>query len=87
LELTKYDENYNNQIKATLGVNGAYKITENITAAITSGIDFRETQNTNYGSKIPFTRQSSTSITGKAGFQTEGLSRFFPCYSSSFCNL
>jgi TonB-linked SusC/RagA family outer membrane protein len=77
LELTKYDENYNNQIKATMGINGAYKITENITAAITSGVDFRETQNTNYGSKIPFTRQNSTSITGKAGFQTEGLSRFF----------
>ena len=77
LDLTKYDENYNNQLKATLGMNGSYKITDNITAALTSGIDFRETQSTNYGSKLPYVRQSSTSITGRAGFQTEGLTRFF----------
>ena len=77
LDLTKYDENYNNQLKATLGMNGSYKITDNITAALTSGIDFRETQSSNYGSKLAYTRQTSTSITGKAGFQTEGLTRFF----------
>jgi TonB-linked SusC/RagA family outer membrane protein len=76
LELTKYDLNYNDQIKVTLGATSTYKITEDITAAVTSGIDFRETQNTNYGSQIPFTRRTSTSITGRAGFQSEGLSRF-----------
>jgi len=77
LDLTKYDQNYNNQLKATIGVTGAYKITENLSAGIASGFDFRETQNTNYGSKLAFVRLTSTSITGKAGFQTEGLSRFF----------
>ena len=77
LDLTQYDQNYNNQLKATIGITGAYKITENLSAGIASGIDFRETQNTNYGSKLAFVRLTSTSITGKAGFQTEGLSRFF----------
>jgi TonB-linked SusC/RagA family outer membrane protein len=76
LDLTKYDQNYNNQLKATIGINVGYNITEHLTAALTSGIDFRETQNTNYGSRLAFTRLSSASITGRAGFQTEGLSRF-----------
>ena len=77
LELTKYDLNYNDQVKATLGFTMGYKLNENISLAITTGGDFRETQNSNYGSKIPFTRQNSQSITGRAGFQTEGLTRFF----------
>jgi len=77
LDLTKYDQNYNNQLKATLGATAGYKITENLTAGVTTGIDFRETQNTNYGSKLAFTRLTSTSITGRAGFQSEGLTRFF----------
>jgi TonB-linked SusC/RagA family outer membrane protein len=76
LDLTKYDQNYNNQLKATLGVNVGYNITEHLTAGLTSGIDFRETQNTNYGSRLAFVRLTSTSITGRTGFQTEGLTRF-----------
>ncbi len=76
LDITKYDENYNDQFKGTLGFTASYKITENLSAAVTTGIDFRETQNTNYGSKLAFIRVSSTSITGRAGFQTEGLTRF-----------
>lgn len=76
LDATKYDQNYNDQMKATIGVNLSYKITPDITASLTSGVDFRETQNTNYGSKLAYNRLSSTSITGKAGFQQESLSRF-----------
>lgn len=76
LDITQYDQNYNDQFKGTLGFSLSYAVTKNITAAITSGIDFRETQNTNYGSKLAFIRLSSTSITGRAGFQTEGLTRF-----------
>ncbi len=76
LDLTKYDKNFSNQIKTTLGLTTSYKVTSHITLGLTTGVDFRETQNTNYGSKIPFVRASSSSITGKAGFQTEGLSRF-----------
>lgn len=77
LDQTFYDENYNNQLKATLGFTAAYKLTNDLTAAVTTGVDFRETQNTNYGSKLVYTRVSSTSITGRAGFQQEGLTRFF----------
>lgn len=75
LDLTYYDRNYNDQIKATVGFTASYNITSNVTAALTSGIDFRETQNTNYGSQLAFSRRVSTSITGRAGFQTEGLNR------------
>ncbi len=76
LDITKYDENYNDQFKGNLSINADYKITKDLTAAIVTGIDFRETQSTNYGSKLAFIRLSSTSITGKAGFQTEGLTRY-----------
>ncbi|HRN80543.1 MAG TPA: SusC/RagA family TonB-linked outer membrane protein [Ferruginibacter sp.] len=81
LDLTKYDRNYNNQLKATLGVTADYKITDKIAAGITAGVDFRETQNTNYGSRLPFTRRNarnngSAPITGAHGFQTEGLDRW-----------
>ena len=77
LDQTFYDENYNDQLKATLGFTVNYKITRDLTAGITGGVDFRETQNTQYGSKLVYTRLSSTSITGQAGFQFEGLTRFF----------
>lgn len=76
LELTKYDQNYNDQLKATLGLTMGYKLNENVSLGITAGSDFRETQNSGYGSKLPFTRRNSASITGRAGFQTEGLTRF-----------
>ncbi len=76
LDITKYDKNYNDQFKGTLGLTSNYKIGNSFTVALTTGIDFRETQNTNYGSKLAFIRLSSSSITGKAGFQTEGLTRF-----------
>lgn len=76
LDLTKYDENYNDQLKGTLGIIMSYKILKDLTLALTTGIDFRETQSTNYGSKLAFVRLSSTSITGQAGFQNESLERF-----------
>ena len=76
LDATKYDRNYEDQFKGTLGITTGYKITNTLTASVTTGIDFRETQNTNYGSKLAFNRISSSSITGQAGFQIEGLDRF-----------
>ena len=54
-----------------------YKVTDDIHAGFVTGIDFRETQNSNYGNREAFTRTISSSITGKAGFQTEGLDRYF----------
>jgi TonB-linked SusC/RagA family outer membrane protein len=77
LELTDLDRNYNNQLKMNVGFTAGYKITDLISAAITTGIDFRETQNSNYGSRLAFVRQNSTTPTGQAGFQSEGLTRFF----------
>lgn len=77
LDLTYWDRNYNDQIKTVFGLNANYKITDEITAGVVAGVDYRETQSTNYGSKLAFARLSSTSITGKAGFQSEALTRFF----------
>lgn len=77
LDLNYYDRNYSNQFKSTLGVNLAYKITKDLTANFVTGIDFRETQNSNYGSRQAYTRRASGSVTGHAGFQSEGLTRFF----------
>lgn len=79
LDLTKYDQNYNDQLKAVLGITSTYKITNDLTAGITAGIDFRETQNTNYGSKLAFLRTpaATSSVTTLAGFQSESFSRYF----------
>ena len=76
LELTALDKNYSDQIKTVLSLNSSYKITRDVTASLVSGIDFRETQTSNYGSKLAFGRVNSTTAQGKAGFQTEGLTRF-----------
>ncbi|GAA4744863.1 hypothetical protein GCM10023229_25730 [Flavisolibacter ginsenosidimutans] len=76
-ELTLLDKNYSDQAKVTLSSTAAYKITNDITAGITSGIDFRETQSSNYGNKTAYTRRTSTTPTGQAGFQSESLTRFF----------
>jgi TonB-linked SusC/RagA family outer membrane protein len=76
LDLTQFDKNYNDQIKVVFGVNTTYKITNNITAGITGGVDFRETQGTNYGSKLAFSRLSSSTPTVKEGFLQESLGRF-----------
>ncbi len=82
LDLTKYDQNYNDQLKATLGLTADYKITDNLSAGITAGVDFRETQSTNYGSKLAFTRwnarvnNNAAPNSGAHGFQTESLSRW-----------
>ncbi|MEO8416400.1 MAG: SusC/RagA family TonB-linked outer membrane protein [Ginsengibacter sp.] len=77
LDYTYYDRNYNNQLKATIGFTAGYKITNDLTISLTSGIDFRETQSSNYGSPLAYNRLSSTTIRTHAGFQTEGLDRFF----------
>ncbi|MDP4283039.1 MAG: SusC/RagA family TonB-linked outer membrane protein [Bacteroidota bacterium] len=77
LDITRYDRNYNNQLKATIGFTAGYKITKEITLSLTSGIDFRETQSSNYGSPLAYIRLSSTSVRGHAGFQSEGIDRFF----------
>ncbi len=76
-ELTMLDMNYSDQFKLTLGIQSSYKITDHITAGLTTGVDFRETQTSNYGNRLAYTRRTSTSLTGQAGFQSEALTRFF----------
>lgn len=76
LDLTKYDANYSDQIKTNLGLTSTYKIANHLTAGVTAGVDFRETQASNYGSPLAYSRTVSTTPTGKAGFQAESLTRF-----------
>ncbi|MBK0381560.1 SusC/RagA family TonB-linked outer membrane protein [Pedobacter sp. SD-b] len=76
LQLTALDINKNNQLKALLSGTASYEITNHLSAAITSGIDYRETQGSNYGNKLAYVRITSTTPTGKAGFQSESLTRF-----------
>ncbi len=87
LQGTLYDQNYNDQVKITTGFTASYKITNNVTAALTSGVDFRETQSTLYQSRlaqysINSSTPTSTFVNGawsrpKNGGYQEGLSRFF----------
>lgn len=77
LDLTSYDKNYNDQLKTLFSLNASYQISKSLTASLLVGLDFRETQGTNYGSKLAFTRKNSTSITGQAGFVTETITRWF----------
>ncbi|HEY6503373.1 MAG TPA: SusC/RagA family TonB-linked outer membrane protein [Chitinophagaceae bacterium] len=77
LDLTKYDMNYNDQFKGTLGINIGYKITKDVTVGLVAGVDFRETQNTNYQSREAFLRTpaGTSSITTLAGSQIESMER------------
>ena len=82
LDLTAKDLNYNDQLKATLNFTAGYKVTDNITFNLTSGLDFRETQNTQYGSSLAYIRYSlredpDADPRNVYGFQAEGLNRFF----------
>lgn len=77
LELTSKDINTNNQFLGVLSNSINYRFNSYFTAGVTAGLDFRETQSTNYGARDAWIRINSSSITGNAGFQSEGLTRFF----------
>ncbi len=90
LELMSKDMNYNNQLKATLSATGAYNINDNWSLGLTAGVDFRETQGTNYGAKNAFVRLYNATLadpwnpntgggtdpTSYSGFHSESLTRF-----------
>jgi TonB-linked SusC/RagA family outer membrane protein len=78
LDLTRYDQNYSDQFKAIVGMTASYKITNDITAGVTTGVDFRETQSSSYGSKLAFNRTpaATSTPTTLAGNQFEALSRY-----------
>lgn len=79
LDIKKLDKVYNDQLKATLGITMSYKIMNNLTAAVTAGADFRETQNTTYNSRAAYVRTPASgqgSLTQLAGAQAEALTRF-----------
>lgn len=79
LDLKTWDKSYNDQIKINAGLTMAYKITDNLTAAVTAGVDFRETQATTYQSRAAYLRQPGVtgSATQLAGSMSESLTRFF----------
>ncbi len=80
LDLTKWDVNQNDQLKAVLGLTMNYKLTKDISVAMTTGFDFRETQGTNYGSRMAFLRTPAGGAApplGTAGFQAESFARTF----------
>ena len=76
LDLTKFDKNYSDQVKTNLNLTTTYKITNNITAGVTAGVDFRETQASNYGSRLAFLRLAPVAAPDSTGFQSESLTRF-----------
>lgn len=76
LDLTMLDRNYNDQIKATFNINAGYKIFKNTSINFLAGLDYRETQGSTYGSRAAFIRTISASPTGRAGFQSESLTRY-----------
>ncbi|MEO6671581.1 MAG: SusC/RagA family TonB-linked outer membrane protein [Ferruginibacter sp.] len=76
LDITELDQNYSDQLKGTLGFTLEYKLSKSFSAALTTGVDFRETQATVYGNPLAYLRQSSTTITTNSGSQTETLTRF-----------
>ena len=77
LDLIRYNESLNDQVKVTLGTTAEYKIIPELSAGITAGVDFRETQNTFYSSRLAFLSYNSTTPTTNQGGLTEGLNRFF----------
>ncbi len=84
LDLTHFDRNFNDQIKITASFAASYKITSALKAALTAGVDFRETQNTNYGSPLAYNRKilnndpnSASFNKASTGFQSESLARVF----------
>lgn len=87
LQGTMFDANYSDQIKITTGFTASYKVAEHVTAALTSGVDFRETQATLYQSPLAqYSINSSTPTSSfvngawtrpKNGGYQESLTRFF----------
>jgi TonB-linked SusC/RagA family outer membrane protein len=79
LDLTTKDLNYNDQVKVTTSISGGYRITDQLTANVTTGFDFRESQNTNYASKLAFIRQIIDPVDnprGAGGSQSESITRY-----------
>ncbi len=76
LNYNYYDINGSDQLKATLGATSSYEITNHLTAAITAGVDFRETQTEQYLNSLAFLRTISTDVRTKSGSQYEALTRF-----------
>ncbi len=79
LDVKAKDKNYNDQLKANLGLNFNWKIVDHLSAGVTTGIDFRETQNSFYGARDAYVRTAASgqgSLTQLAGVQQETLGRF-----------
>jgi len=77
LNAMELNENYNDQLKMTLGFDASYKLMKNVTAGFFAGADFRETQSTGYRNPRSWYSSSSTDIRTRSGWITESLGRFW----------
>ncbi|MBL7729238.1 MAG: SusC/RagA family TonB-linked outer membrane protein [Dinghuibacter sp.] len=71
------DKNYNDQIKATAGITGNYKVTDHITLNAFGAIDFRETQNTVFINPLSVLSVPplNSNVRTQGGSMSEGLAR------------
>lgn len=80
LDIKEKDKYYENQIRGILGVTAGYQISARLQTAITTGIDFRENQNTVYEGRDAYVRTPAALgpnpvPTSVAGSITEGVQR------------
>ncbi|MFN4006384.1 MAG: SusC/RagA family TonB-linked outer membrane protein [Chitinophagaceae bacterium] len=84
LDAMFWNKNYNDQLKAVVGLTATYKITDNIYAGGTVGIDFREIQGTVYSDPRNVYARTSTAIRTRSGSISESLTRFFQFTNRGF---
>jgi TonB-linked SusC/RagA family outer membrane protein len=81
LERVQNSNNRSNQLKGTLSGKAGYQITNDLSASTLIGIDFRETNSSNYIN--PNSYSGSTVTNGRKGSFGEGLTRNFQLVSTS----
>jgi TonB-linked SusC/RagA family outer membrane protein len=76
IDAMEINGNYNDQIKATVGLTTNYRITKDITLGAFGSIDFRETQGTVFNSPLTVNnRLLNTNVRTRTGSLTESLER------------
>lgn len=78
IDAMEKDQIYNDQIKVTLGTTANYKLFDFLSLNASGGVDFRETQNTNFANPLTITNTPliNSNVRTQGGSFTEGLTRF-----------
>jgi TonB-linked SusC/RagA family outer membrane protein len=78
IDAMEKDQNYNDQLKTTLGVTADYKVFKNFTIGTFGAVDFRETQGTFYANPNTITNTPliNAAVRTQGGSITESLGRF-----------